>query len=125
MELVTGTSKSRLDEINRIAVEQCEWVQAAIAYVTDEKTLLKQCIQRGKRLALWARYDYSVPVGYEILRMFLDRNSANFALRLVPDRFHPKVIWWHGYGAYIGSANLSISAWFRNFEAGVFFSQEE
>jgi hypothetical protein len=125
MELVTGTAKSRLDEINRIAVEQCEWVQAAIAYVTDEKTLLKQCLKHGKRLALWARYDYSVPVGYEILRMFLDRNRAKFVLRLVPDRFHPKVIWWHGYGAYVGSANLSTSAWFRNFEAGVFFSQED
>ena len=41
MELVTGTAKSRLDEINSVAVQNCDWVQAAIAYVTDEKTLLR------------------------------------------------------------------------------------
>ena len=55
MELVTGNVKSRLDEINRIGVAECDWVQAAIAYVTDEKTLLRECTYRGKPLTLRAR----------------------------------------------------------------------
>ncbi len=114
-----------MDEINQVAVPQCDWVEAAIAYVTDEKTLLKECLDHNKRLALWGRYDYSVPIACNVLRRFLERNSVNFVLRLVPDIFHSKIIWWHDYGAYIGSANLTYSAWFQNFEAGVFLTETE
>ena len=39
--------------------------------------------------------------------------------------FHPKVIWWGGYGAYIGSANLTDSGWLRNIECGLFISDPE
>jgi hypothetical protein len=39
--------------------------------------------------------------------------------------FHAKVIWWHGIGAYIGSANLSDPAWHGNVEAGCFFDEGE
>jgi hypothetical protein len=35
------------------------------------------------------------------------------------------VIWWQGYGAYIGSANLSDRAWNSNIEAGLFFNDVE
>jgi hypothetical protein len=43
----------------------------------------------------------------------------------VPDIYHPKVIWWKGYGAYIGSANLTERGWFGNIEAGIFLSHHE
>ena len=39
--------------------------------------------------------------------------------------YHPKVNWWREYGAFIGSANLSNSAWFENIEAGFFLTEEE
>jgi hypothetical protein len=39
--------------------------------------------------------------------------------------FHAKVIWWHGVGAYIGSANFSDPAWYGNIEAGCFFDEGE
>jgi phosphatidylserine/phosphatidylglycerophosphate/cardiolipin synthase-like enzyme len=50
--------------------------------------------------------------------------SANFVCRLV-QHHHAKVIWWRGVGVYIGSANLTGSAWYKNVEAGCFFSEEE
>ena len=39
--------------------------------------------------------------------------------------FHAKVVWWHGVGAYIGSANLSDPAWYGNIEAGCFFDESD
>lgn len=35
------------------------------------------------------------------------------------------MIWWHGYGAYVGSANLTHKAWFHNLEAEIFFDESE
>ena len=37
----------------------------------------------------------------------------------------PKVIWWREFGLYIGSANLTNSAWYKNVEAGCFFPEAE
>jgi hypothetical protein len=65
------------------------------------------------------------PVAVPVLQRFLYKRSPNFSFYFVPDIFHPKAIWWHGYGAYIGSANLTKSAWSGNIEAGVFFTEEE
>ena len=76
-------------------------------------------------LAIWARYDYTQPVAVPVLEKFLFKRSPNFVFYFVPDVFHPKVIWWHGYGAYIGSANLSRSAWSGNIEAGLFLTEDE
>ncbi len=38
---------------------------------------------------------------------------------------HCKIIWWKGYGAYIGSANLTGRAWYSNIEAGVFYDEND
>lgn len=103
----------------------CESVAAAVAYVSDERTLLDVCWKNQKPLTLWARYDHSIPVTLPILKNFLDRQSGRYVCRLVPDHYHPKVIWWRKFGAYIGSANLSDPAWFSNIEAGLFFFEEE
>jgi hypothetical protein len=35
------------------------------------------------------------------------------------------VIWWKGYGAYIGSANHTDRGWLTNIEAGVFLEEDE
>ncbi|MCB1127907.1 MAG: phosphatidylserine/phosphatidylglycerophosphate/cardiolipin synthase family protein, partial [Verrucomicrobiae bacterium] len=73
------------------------------------------------------RYDHSGPVGPRVLEWFLShtKESADFELYLVPDGFHPKIIWWKGAGVYIGSANLSKHAWGGNVEAGLYLSEEE
>ena len=77
-----------------------------------------------KPLKIWVRYDYSVPVRLDILEGFLTKRSPNYVCKLVASYYHPKVIWWREYGVYIGSANLSNSAWFENIEAGIFLTEE-
>jgi hypothetical protein len=63
-------------------------------------------------------------VSVPILTSFLGKKSPNLVCRLV-EHHHAKVIWWRGAGAYLGSANLTDSAWHRNIEAGCFFPEEE
>jgi hypothetical protein len=126
MELVTGFSNpSRISVLNVEALASTEYVEAAIAYVFDTDTLIKGCFDRDVPLTIWARYDYTQPVAVPVLEKFLFKRSPNFVFYFVPDVFHPKVIWWHGYGAYIGSANLTLSAWSGNIEAGLFLTEDE
>lgn len=101
-----------------------EFVEAAVAYVTDEGLLFDWCWEHTIPLKFWGRHDGTIPVSPRILKSFLDRKSPNFACKLLT-HFHAKVIWWHGVGAYIGSANLTDSAWYGNIEAGCFFDEEE
>lgn len=102
-----------------------EWVKAAIAYGNDANTLLKNCLDNKLRLDIWMRYDHTVPVAPNLLRKLLENVGYNIFCNLVPDILHSKVILWKGYGAYIGSANLTDRAWNSNIEFGVFLSEEE
>jgi hypothetical protein len=126
MQLISGFSNPpRLRSLNEEAMSQCDSVEAAVAYVTDERTLIQSCIKHEIKLQLWARYDYSMPVTEAVLKLFLRQASPNYTIRIVPDIFHPKIIWWHGFGAYIGSANLTQRAWSGGIEAGVFLTDDE
>ncbi|NTA40574.1 phospholipase [Agrobacterium salinitolerans] len=102
----------------------CERVDAAVAYVSSEDLLFNWCLKRSIPLRFWGRFDAGIPVSIHILEKFLKIRSPNYTCRLLR-HFHAKVIWWRGVGAYIGSANLSQKAWFNNFEAGVFISEDE
>ena len=113
MEFIQNTRKgSQLDTLNGAAIKDADSVIAAVAYVTDSRSLIDSCWKHQKPLILFARYDFSGPVSDEVLQWFLSKSaqSANYQMRLVADIFHPKVIWWKGVGAYVGSANLTKSA---------------
>jgi len=128
MEFIQNSGDgTRLEQLNAAAVPKAESVIAAVAYVTDTRTLLDSCLKHQKPLTLFARYDFSGPVSDQVLQWFLDvsAKSANYQMRLIGDIFHPKVIWWKGVGVYIGSANLTKSAWAGNVEAGIYLSEEE
>jgi PLD-like domain len=101
-----------------------ERVDAAVAYVSKEDLLFDWCWDNKIPLRFWGRFDENVPVAPPILRRFLSRRSAQYSCKLVR-KFHAKVIWWHGVGAYVGSANLSDSAWYSNVEAGTFYEESE
>ncbi|WP_445003792.1 phospholipase D family protein [Halomonas mongoliensis] len=108
---------------------QVDRVLAAIAYgssASDEtKDLVGSSVSIGVRLDLWMRYDHTVPVSVELLERLLESQSSNVFTRFIPDSFHPKVIWWKGYGAYIGSANHTDRGWLTNIEVGVFLGEDE
>lgn len=126
MEFISGlTNPPRLEALNLKAMSECAHVKAAVAYVTDDRTLIQSCMKNDIRLTLWARYDYSMPVSEDVVKRFLNKRSPNFTLKIVPDIFHPKIIWWHEFGAYIGSANLTQRAWFGGIEAGLFLTEAE
>lgn len=126
MELVTGgINDLYLRSIHEKGIDSTEEVKAAVAYAAGDPYLLKECRENGTRLTLWCRYDDSLPVTLNVLKRFLETGSPNYVCKLIPDIFHAKVIWWVGYGLYVGSANLTDRAWFGNIEAGVFLYEDE
>lgn len=125
MELVLGALNGCfLRQLRDDATRETERVLAAVAYATEVELLLNWCIEKDIPLSFWGRFDETVPVSLAILRRFQQKRSPNFSCKLVRN-FHSKVIWWQGYGAYIGSANLTNAAWYNNIEAGCFFSHAE
>jgi hypothetical protein len=122
--ILNGINGRYLREIPDNAVNDTELVEAAVAYATNDAMLFDWCWDNQIPLRFWGRFDETVPIGLEILRSFLGRRSPNFVCKLLT-HFHAKVIWWHGVGAYIGSANFTDAAWYRNIEAGCFFDESE
>ena len=119
-----GINGQHLRTIIENAKTDTERVLAAVAYATDDRLLFDWCWTENIPLKFWGRYDHSVPVAVRILEKFISRKSSAYQCKLVK-HFHPKVIWWQGYGAYIGSANLTDAAWSRKVEAGCFFPEDE
>ena len=125
MRLVMGGINGHyLRNITEHSARDTEEVLAAVAYATDASLLFDWCWNHRIPLKFYGRLDDTIPVAVCILEAFLSRRSANFVCRLV-QHHHAKVIWWRGVGAYIGSANLTDSAWYRNVEAGCFFPETE
>ncbi|TCA69916.1 phospholipase D family protein [Rhizobium leguminosarum] len=122
--LLNGINGNYLRNILLNAVEDTDRVDAAVAYATENDLLFDWCWENKLPLRFWGRFDEQVPVSIPILERFLSRRSGRYTCKLVR-QFHPKVIWWRGFGAYIGSANLTQSAWWNNVEAGVFLTEDE
>jgi hypothetical protein len=104
----------------------CSQVDAAVAYAQgSDHPLLKACKEKGLKLTFYGLLDEDGAVGVPFLKELLAWGPSRAEVRLVKGNFHPKVIWWRGFGAYVGSANLTHKAWFNNVEAGVFFEEAE
>jgi hypothetical protein len=113
-----------LDDILLSAPAEMECVKAAIAYASGSPRLIDFCVDRKIPLQFWGRLDETIPISINILKRFLSLGPS-YNCKLVYQFYHPKVIWFAGYGAYIGSANLTERAWFKNVEAGIWFSQAD
>jgi hypothetical protein len=122
--ILNGINGHYLRYIPDNCLQDTELVEAAVAYATEESLLFEWCWDHDIPLRFWGRFDEKLPVSVNILKRFLDRRSPNFSCKLVR-RFHAKVIWWHGVGAYIGSANFTDAAWYMNIEAGCFFDEAD
>ena len=122
--ILNGINSHYLRYITDNYPAETELVEAAVAYASASELLFEWCWKHNIPLRFWGRFDNQLPVSVNILRVFLNRRSPNFTCKLVR-RFHAKVVWWHGVGAYIGSANCTDSAWNGNIEAGCFFEETE
>lgn len=122
--IMGGINGHYLRNVTENCAQDTDEVLAAVAYATEASLLFDWCWQNNIAIKFYGRLDDGVAVSVPILTSFLNRKSPNFVCRLV-QHHHAKVIWWRGVGAYIGSANLTDAAWYRNVEAGCFFSDEE
>lgn len=130
MKLITNKlNNSYLRDILPNKNDDIDGVLAAIAYgssgANENEDLIGNCLSNKCRLDIWMRYDHTVPVSVRMLERLLKNHRNNIYCKLIPDYLHSKVIWWKGYGAYIGSANLTERAWLTNIEAGIFLTEEE
>jgi len=113
------------DILERSKAADVSEVKAAIAYVNGAPDLIDYCFAENLPFTLWCRYDHTVPVSPRILERFLRPGVINQTCKLLPEYFHPKIVWWREFGAYIGSANLTDNGWLKNIEAGLFLTESE
>lgn len=106
------------------AVPSTTAIHVAVAYA-QRHPLFDACKTAGIPLVFYGLLDAEAAVSPLLLTDFLNQDPGKVECRLLKGNFHPKVIWWHGFGAYIGSANLTHAAWFHNVEAGIFLHEEE
>lgn len=104
---------------------ECDGVTAAVAYITWADDLIDFCVENGLPLRLFCLLNADARPSISAVERCLDHAIDGWELWLTADFYHPKVIWFRGSGAYIGSANLTRNAWFSNVEAGVFFDRSE
>ncbi len=125
MKLVAaGVNGVYLDELLKASPPYTSKVEAAVAFAHDS-TFFDFLWERNIPLTYYGLLSEEGAVSLSIIKKFLERSSPQFRCLLVREHFHSKVIWWHGYGAYIGSANLTSAAWWKNIECGVFCPESE
>jgi len=128
MKLIAGSlNQQTLSLLNSQLTPRAREMKVAVAYAGNDCMELFQFAQSSNvKLDFYGRYDDSIAVSPGVIAWFLDRSYlGNLKCRLISDFYHPKVIWWCGLGAYIGSANLTNRAWVKNIEVGTFLSQED
>jgi len=126
MRVVMGEMNGvRLLDLMSGSVGNCSRVSAAVAYATRSDPFFEHCQQHGMPLDYDGLLDEDSAVSVRLLQHMLQAGPLVVNPRLIKGHFHSKVIWWHGYGVYIGSANLTSNAWFTNVECGVFFDDSE
>jgi phosphatidylserine/phosphatidylglycerophosphate/cardiolipin synthase-like enzyme len=101
----------RLAQLMSDANGTCSRVTAAVAYATPTCTFFDYCIENKIFVDFFGLLDKDAAVGVAVLEQLLKAGPLAVNARLVKGHFHSKAIWWHGFGAYIGSANLTSAAW--------------
>lgn len=107
--------------LSRIPAEVKE-ISAAVAYNTND-ILIKKCIEKNINLEFWGLFNSGLSTDIEIIKKAL--NSTYITFYPFVEHFHSKIIYFHGYGVFIGSHNLTRAALEDNVECGVFIPEEE
>lgn len=101
-----------------------EHIFLAVAYVQQLDYVFELADRRKVPISLFALADGDFP-SLPVLKRFIESSRASWQLFLTEAHYHPKIMWFRGIGAYIGSANLTDGGWMRNLECGVWLDQDE
>ena len=99
-------------------------IRLAVAYAQSMDPLFELAAKQKVPLVLYALMDGEFP-SIAILRKFVELSPPSWQLFLTRRFYHPKIYWFEGVGAYIGSANLTNNGWTGNLECGVWFTASE
>jgi hypothetical protein len=97
-------------------------IYAAIAFNSSD-LLINKCISDNIHLEWWGLFNADFPTSLDLVKTAI--SEANIKFYPFPELFHPKVIYFEGFGLYIGSANMTNNALHNNVEAGVFLEETE
>ena len=126
MKLVMGEINGVwLHDLMNGAPKACDRVTATVAYATSNSPFFDHCLKHKRFLEFYGLLDEDQAVAISVMEKLLEAGPFAASCHLVKGHYHPKVIWWHGYGVYIGSANLTHKAWSSNVECGVFYDEDE
>jgi hypothetical protein len=104
---------------------ELEHIRLAVAYVRQMNDIFDLARKREVPLTLYALMDGDGFPALPVLKRFVEASPISWRLFLTANFYHPKIYWFQGVGAYIGSANLTDSGWNRNMECGLWLEEEE
>lgn len=100
-------------------------IDLAVAYASTMPDILDLATRRPVPMRLFALLDADGFPDLKLANDILTAAHTRWKLYFLRDYYHPKVMWFRGVGCYIGSANLSESAWKQNIECGLWLSEAE
>jgi hypothetical protein len=92
--------------IRNADLEKLQQIDLAVAYATQMDEIFKLATEVDVPLTLYTLIDGRFP-HTRSMRRFIESARLSWRLYLTRDYFHPKIMWFRGIGAYIGSANLT------------------
>lgn len=102
-------------------------IDAAVAYTTEKRlstdiSLVDICVSKNIKLNWWGLFNADGGSAISEIKKALEHPDL-ITFYPFSKNFHSKVIYFHGYGIYIGSHNFTYNALMNNVEAGVFVEE--
>jgi len=104
---------------------ELEGIELAVAYTSRVNDLLHLSSKRKVPLNLYTLANGDGFPDLDVAKEIVRSSNSGWRLFLIKKFYHPKIMWFRGVGAYIGSANMSDSAWSRNQECGIWMNNDE
>ncbi len=97
-------------------------VYAAIAF-NQESSLIDICIKKSIPMDYWGLFNSGLSTDIKLIKKAIKDPNIHFYPFI--KNYHPKLIYFEGFGIYIGSANMTLKALKYNVEAGVFIEEND
>lgn len=124
MDGLFTNSSARSDFLRRLFDERCATptnAQIAVAFLTDAAPILRLA-DRGSQIRVIVRLGY--PTAPDALRALLN-NPRVLPRYINNETFHPKLYLFNGWGAVVGSSNMTRAALTTNQEVNVVIPAED